>query len=129
MRPSQNPAIGNRSSGSHFEIGLDLCCGELTQVGFFGGPLEARLIPPSRGEARFAHRDDAWRLCRAAGQATRAPCPLPHSRYPHGIVFCFLPAEPVVSPATTPVSRRLRPLELPYAVRNGPNPELPPPPP
>jgi hypothetical protein len=46
-------------SGSHFEIGLDLCCGELTQVGFFGGPLEARLIPPSRGEARFAHGDDA----------------------------------------------------------------------
>jgi hypothetical protein len=33
-------------SGSHFEIGLDLCCGELTQVGFFGGHLEARLIPP-----------------------------------------------------------------------------------
>jgi hypothetical protein len=113
----------NVSSGSHFEIGLDLCCGELTQVGFFGGPLEARLIPPSRGQARFAHRDDAWRLCRAAGQATRAQCPLRHGRYRHGSVFCFLHAEPVVSRAAAPVARRLRPLELPDAVRDGRNPE------
>src|SRR5260221_7059710 len=96
-----------RFSGSHFEIGLDLCCGELTQVGFFGGPLEARLIPPSRGEARFAHRDDAWRLCRAAGQATPAQCPLPHGRYPHGSVFRFLLADPVGSRAPAPVSPQL----------------------